>query len=354
MIFERFHNKIVLENSSRNSSVECFRMLSMFLVLVVHLNGIFAGLDPHELNFYNQGQIIIEAIAVICVNCFLIISGYYGLKFKWKSLWDLYLIVVSIRLPFFLIRCVYNKAFDFEELVFALTPLTSENFFINAYFLLLILSPVLNSFINSKGKDIWKFAIALYFIEFWFDCIRHNAVVGFSEGYTVLHFIVVYFLARALYLNKDALQRISNDLLIIIWVLSTGINILLMNMHIQWSLYYTNPFVLLSAFSLFILFSRKVFHNPYINWIAKSSFAVYVVHLTSPVVTPFISLDRHFLNSYPYFEYVLLMLAMAVGVFVFSLAYDKCRLALTEKLTDKLFLTIEGYFNKKHGKESRR
>ena len=261
MIFKRLHNKIVLENSSRNSSVECFRMLSMFLVLVVHLNGIFAALDPHELNFYNQGQIVIEAIAVICVNCFLIISGYYGIKFKWKSLWDLYLIIVSIRLPFFLIRCVYNKTFDFSELVFAITPLMSENFFVNAYFLLMFLSPVLNSFIDSGEGKIWKYAIAFYTVEFWFDCIRQNTVVGFSEGYTVLHFIVVYFLARALYLNKEALQRISNGIFIIIWLLSTGINILLMNMHIQWSLYYTNPFVLLSAFSLFILFSRKVFYN---------------------------------------------------------------------------------------------
>ena len=79
-----------------------------------------------------------------------------------------------------------------------------------------------------------------------------------------------------------------------------------------------------------------------------------MIHLTSPVVTPFINLDRHFLNSTPYFEYVLIMMAMALGMFIFSIAYDKCRLALTERLTDKLFITIKGCFNAKHGKESGR
>ena len=192
--------------------MECFRMLSMLLVLIVHLNGLFVGLDPHEPIFYNTGQMIIEAIAVICVNCFLVISGYYGIRFKWKSLWDLYVLLFFIKVPLFVVRCVYNHVFVWADLFEAITPLTSKNYFINAYVLLLFLAPVLNSFIDSVGKKVWKYAFLLLGIEFWFDCIRENDVVGFAQGYTVLHFIVIYFISRAVFFYLEYFATPRNSL----------------------------------------------------------------------------------------------------------------------------------------------
>lgn len=346
MQISQVHNRIVAEHSKRNSSVECFRILSMFLVLIVHLNGIFAGLKPHEFNFYNQGQVIIEAISVICVNCFLIISGFYGIRFKWKSVWDFYILIVSIRLPFFIVRSIYNHQFDLSEFIFSITPLTSENYFINGYFLLMIFAPVLNSFIEQRGKSVWKFAVLLYGLEFIYDCVQSNSVIGFSEGYSVLHFIIVYFLARSAYLNKEKLEQISGGYFLLLWFAATLINIVLINLHIEWSLSYTNPLVLFSAFCLFFFFVKREFHNPYINWIAKSAFAVYLVHLTSPIATPFINLDRYCLNNFSYGYYLLAMLGMALAMYCFSVVYDKCRIALTERLTDKIYLIFKNIVRK--------
>lgn len=64
----------------RNSSVELFRILATFLVLIVHLNGWMAGglVDWNDSNIstlHKISQLIIQSLSVVCVNCFLIISG---------------------------------------------------------------------------------------------------------------------------------------------------------------------------------------------------------------------------------------------------------------------------------------
>lgn len=323
--------------AKRNSSVECFRMLSMFLVLIVHLNGLFVGLDTHEPFFYNSGQLIIEAIAIICVNCFLVISGYYGIKFKWKSLWDLYILLFFIKFPFFVIRCIYNHAFIWSDFFEAITPLTSTNYFINAYVLLLVFSPVLNSFIETTGKSIWKYALFFLVIEFWFDCIRDNNVVGFAQGYTVLHFIVIYFVARAIFYNRDMILKYPRYTFLILWTVSIVVNCILIYNNVSFSLFYTNPLVIAGALCLFLFFVKGEFHNRTINWFAKSTFAVYVLHLTSPITTPLIRLDNYCLNHYSYSVYLVCLLLLATVMFVFSICYDRFRCMLTQRATDKLY-----------------
>ena len=326
--------------SKRNSSVECFRMLSMFLVLIVHLNGLFVGFDPHEFNFYNGGQLILEVVSAICVNCFLVISGYYGIRFKWKSLWDLYLLLFFIKFPFFLLRCIHNQEFLLNDFFIAITPLTSKNYFINGYVLLLFFSPVLNSFIEKMGKNIWRYALGLICLEFWFDCIRENEVVGFAQGYTVLHFIVIYLLARAVFLNSESIERVTRWQWLGIWGMSTAINCILVYLKVPFSLSYTNPLIILGALSLFLFFAKIEKHNRLVNWMSKSTFAVYVIHLTSPIATPYIELDNYCHEHNTYGVYLLCMFGMAIGMFVISILYDRIRCALTEKATNKVFNKI--------------
>ena len=75
----------------RNSSIELFRILATFLVLIVHWNGWFVGgIDENASwdNFSAQmgGQILIRGFSVCCVNCFLLLSGYFSIKLKWKTI----------------------------------------------------------------------------------------------------------------------------------------------------------------------------------------------------------------------------------------------------------------------------
>ena len=84
---------MVAKNSSvggtRNSSLEFYRIIATFTVLVVHFNGWFVDI-PERFDFSHIalsriGQMIIEAATIICVNMFVLISGYFGIKLRLSS-----------------------------------------------------------------------------------------------------------------------------------------------------------------------------------------------------------------------------------------------------------------------------
>jgi surface polysaccharide O-acyltransferase-like enzyme len=66
----------------RNSSIELYRIIATFAVLIVHFNGWFVGgmrgFDFHHPTLFGAGQMIIEALTCICVNMFLIIKQNNG------------------------------------------------------------------------------------------------------------------------------------------------------------------------------------------------------------------------------------------------------------------------------------
>lgn len=74
----------------RNSTVEVLRFILMFFIIIWHsmVHGI--GLTHIEkipdFGFDYFPQLIICAITCICVDCFMFISGYYGIRFSWKGL----------------------------------------------------------------------------------------------------------------------------------------------------------------------------------------------------------------------------------------------------------------------------
>ena len=92
----------------RNSSIELYRIIATFTVLIVHFNGWFVGgmrgFDLHHPTLFGAGQMIIEALTCICVNMFLIISGYFGIRLKLTSVIRLCLLLFLIYVPFYLVE----------------------------------------------------------------------------------------------------------------------------------------------------------------------------------------------------------------------------------------------------------
>lgn len=82
----------------QESSIELFRIISMLLVLIVHLNGWYLGdLDSNKvydrisgINFKELYRFIVESASVVCVNCFILISGYFSIRPNFKSLYRLF------------------------------------------------------------------------------------------------------------------------------------------------------------------------------------------------------------------------------------------------------------------------
>ena len=54
----------------------------------------------------------IQSLCRVCVNCFIIISGYYGIKLRAKSLWALLLTVICVDVPFAVVMYLLHPSLE--------------------------------------------------------------------------------------------------------------------------------------------------------------------------------------------------------------------------------------------------
>ena len=74
----------------RKSNMEMLRIVSMLMVLAVHVDGASLGLpdacgDACSLDSRAWWRLVVEGFAIVGVNCFTMISGYFGVRLTWRS-----------------------------------------------------------------------------------------------------------------------------------------------------------------------------------------------------------------------------------------------------------------------------
>lgn len=203
--------------------------------------------------------------------------------------------------------------------------------------MLMFLSPVINSFFEKYGRKSLNFILVFWGIEFVMESLRNNISLRFQDGYSLIHFILIYMMARVASMYKKEILNIKQSIWIIGYFICAGIVCIehLIGLKHTWA--YSNPIVVIESFCLFFPFLYKGFYNKRINWIAGSTFAVYIIHTTDPVFSLLLKTDNYLLNNLNYFMYVLSYLSVCIAVFFFSIIYNKCREHLINPLSDKMY-----------------
>ena len=78
-----------MQKKERQSGVELLRIISMFLVLIIHANAFGVKWDALDLdNSLASGitTIALQSVSCVCVNVFVLISGWFGIRFSWRGL----------------------------------------------------------------------------------------------------------------------------------------------------------------------------------------------------------------------------------------------------------------------------
>lgn len=75
----------------RQSNIELLRLVCILMITVHHLICLGITLNVHagDAN-YMKAFWAITGFLYIGVNVFILISGYFGIKFKWRKVLDLY------------------------------------------------------------------------------------------------------------------------------------------------------------------------------------------------------------------------------------------------------------------------
>lgn len=311
----------------RNSSIELYRILATFAVLIVHFNGWFLGdwpLPAYDINnptLFRTGQTIISALSIICVNMFVIISGYFGIRLKLSSILKLIIYLGLIYVPLYIVKCVSDNEFVLTDFIERCFVISYAGYFIQCYFMLMILSPVINAFIEKFGRDSLKWVLLFWGLEFWFDCIMEVEELGYNRGYSVIHFVLMYMIARCIKLYEDDIKRIKPWVWVLGYLFSTIVVISCFLAGVKWCWYYSSPIVVFSSACTFLPFLYKTFHNKVINWIASGTLAVYIIHVTNRVRTTLETVDRNLLATKSYPMYLILISVVIFITFILSALY---------------------------------
>ena len=164
-----YMNKIGGEPQERSSNIELLRILSMFLVLMIHYIP-YRTLPTHDTLAHDTlGTLFdleLRSISFVCVNCFILISGYFGIRWKLKSFSNLLFQILFWAIVCPVIVSAATDSFNMTDLFKTLYHNTFSRWFIEAYIGLYILAPMINRFIEkSTHRELGIFILAFYLIS---------------------------------------------------------------------------------------------------------------------------------------------------------------------------------------------
>ena len=339
-----------VKRPQRNSSIELYRIIATFAVLILHLNGWFLGdwpfptYDISNPTIFRTGQMVIQAATIICVNMFVIITGYFSIKLKLSSLIKLYVYLVLIYVPLYLVRYVSTYEFLFSVFLERCFAISYAGYFIQCYFMLMILSPVINAFFEKYGKRSMRWVIAFVVIEFWFACIMVVEEFGYNHGYSVIHFVLMYMIARCIRLYEDEIKKIKPYVWGAGYLLFT---IAIMMSHIagiKWCWDYSSPFVVFSSVCSFLPFLYKTYYNRFVNWIASGTLAVYIIHVTNHARVVLGKVDSQLLETNSYPMYLVKIAIVILITFIVLALYGVICNYISNRITKGIDAKMKGYF----------
>lgn len=320
----------------RQTNFELLRLISMFMVLIVHSNFQALG-TPTNIDILNEPtinitRIILQSFTLVCVNIFILISGWFGIKFSFRGILQLLFQTFFFLFSIYFI-CIFFKIenFSFEGLGKCMM-LNNGTWFIKSYLCLYIISPVLNKYIEQTSRRNYKITLTLYFLFQLIWGWGSKGVTFFEEGFSPLSFIGLYLLSRYMKIYGPKISLFPKRFDIIMYILLSLITsfFLFISIKYEFKLYYkfwayNNPFIILSSVFLFLYFSKINIYNKFINNISKSCLSVYLLHfiIWNKVITPIIrSID------YTYDPIIEVMLILIVLILFYSIAiiFDKIRI----------------------------
>ena len=279
---------------TRDSNMEVLRIVAMLLVMIVHADFMALGAptmeDMSESPMDTFMRYLIGGMSSVCVNVFVLISGWYGIRFRINRIFKL-LFQTFFFVSFIFLFLVWPK--DIET---CLTEVKDFLFlkgywFIAAYLLLFIMAPVLNAFCEHSSRlQLRNLIISFFIFQTVYSYFGNKQ--WYDDGYSPLPFFGLYLLARYLRMYPNRFSCLNKRWDLCIWIaISMGaaiLSMLLLAYGTGGRFYnYTSPLMLVSSSYLFLFFTKIHVNNKFINWMGKSCFAAFLVHM-----------NPHFINTY--------------------------------------------------------
>lgn len=272
---------------ARDSSFELLRLLAQFFIVFYHMLMITAQ------SFYlGNGVSVSKALWIplhIGVPIFVMISGYFGIRATIKGFLKLMITVFFYVLVTNIIMWSIGGGgnFPFSKLLI----ISSSHWFVRTYIYLYLFSPVLNAYIKrADGQRLLYLLLVLLFINVYVGFIGND--ISLTEGKSLTNFCLFYVIGSCISRWKSIFNKFSSKWYLVTFVL---LNLILCTAYsclpqvvsnIIWKLSfpYHSPFILVSSALFICMISNLQMLSNSINKIAKSTFAIYLLHCSGLVM----------------------------------------------------------------------
>lgn len=323
----------------RESNIELLRLLAMMLVIVTHIDGNSLGYPMPEDYLINHSSVFLRllfaSLSAVCVDLFILISGWFGIYPNKRKFFSFIYQCLFFSLSMYVIACIVGKA-SFTPYQLFRNCILIDYWFIPAYIGLYVLAPVMNSFVEqSNKKQFTCIVVGLFILELLYGWKFETA--GFNSGYSIIHFLLLYLIAR--YLRKYTFQLIKLpagcDVLIflLLSLLSTILGMLyLKNGRGEFEYYYlfedhSSPITILAAIFLFLAFTKiRIGYNKVINYLASSAFAIYLFHQHPTAIPKFKTITNSLFYNNDLLSYSYKIVCFIIGVSLIAILIDQIRI----------------------------
>lgn len=325
--------------STRNYGIDFLRMLSMFMVVILHTlgqGGILVQLTPGTTSY--QVAWFLEIAAYCAVNCYALISGYVGCysKFKLSRLALLWIQIVfytlGLTLFFTLKHPEYLTAQTWLNACFPI--MNTQYWYLTSYFGMSVFIPILNLAIQQLEQRYLRFLMITFFIFFiTIPTIMQRDTFSINSGFSVIWLCMLYLVGG--YIKKYHVT-LSKKMCLLIYGASVLLTWFCKMQDIPIFIDYASPTIFLTAVSLLLIFANVTINNTVIKklieLLAPAALGVYIIHV-NPLIWNYYIID--FAVPLLKFSTPLLITGVLIASFAIYLAcslFDLLRIFIFTKL----------------------
>ena len=323
-------SSVIITKTPRDSNMELLRIVAMLLILISHANFIPSieeyGINPASA-FFRE---FIECIAVVAVNCFIFISGWFRIRPTLKGLAKFVFQCLFFVIGLYILKIVVGGG-EFNLRYFVNCLFLTNNWFYPAYLGLFVISPILNAFLEKSNlKQLWLVVMCFYVFQSIYGAVFSIKWIG--RGYSAFSFIGIYILASTVRRSiSECNIKFSNVLLLLFFFGISLLRVVIQFLGRKYDISFINPYVydtpllVVCTVLLCVYFSRlNIGYNKVINWVAASAFAVFLFHMNlfdelfRPIMT-------NLYSGYSGITCLLFMFGAVLGFFIVAILVDQVR-----------------------------
>lgn len=333
-----------MNGKNRDTGIELLRIIAIVMVLICHIDFHAVGNPGMEEILSNPtgtvARVLFSSVSKCCVILFVLISGWFSVKATFRGAAS------------FLFQCLFFTLGGYCAMrILGLIPESPMTFlrcfwfgescwFEKSYFALFLLSPVINKYIEHTDKC--HFSMVLFsFLAFQVVYGLTGSTAYINHGYSAFSFIAFYMLGRyaRLYLADSA--KIPGTIFLTCTLANALLYIALCRYGLEYlPMSYINPLVIVQGVALLLWINNlKMGYNRHINSIAKSTFAVYLLHTCPALWTPlFIPWSMYLHHTYSGFAYLLMVVLTFAAIFLGAFILDIPRRYIYERISNLSFI----------------